>query len=507
MPTGLTRVLVILSQLEQAVGVQRLLKPLGVFDVRPFTSAEHALSYVQDDGTPDLAILDVRQRGMKVTDLMAALRQRRPDLPIILVGASEGDAAKVGAQAGLEGTRGRDLLPHIRRLTIDKVAVELAAPPAPTPRTAQPTEPDRPNLPTQPTPPPSLSERLAQDEPPAPTPAEGATVRDAVQAATPPDQPSAPVVEVAGLPERFDEDDADLDPTPPPPPSTDAPKKALGRRRTPKSDREPRGTAPLTLPESLAAHSPEEDAARQALRLTQAATGSTAAAVILTKARDLIAHVGEMPAEEVGELREVLRDDWEPTGKGSRIRFVTLPTSRQDYLLISRRAADGFTLSLAFAGDVPLSDIRQQSEHVAHALEHAPEPDAVPVPALPVTVIWVLRDPTTPLSAEDAQAIVLQLDAHLNAEGWRIHNLNVHADYVYVYCDAPLEASSGEVVTRLRDLSEQAVRAHGTPRPTAPLWSDSYLTLMPGREMGADEVRRFLRFCRLTPKAPEPPTP
>jgi hypothetical protein len=282
--------------------------------------------------------------------------------------------------------------------------------------------------------------------------------------------------------------------------SATPPARQLGRRKPPKSTQEPPTPAILTQTDSLAAVNPNEIAARKALQLTQAATESTAAACILTLGADLIAHAGELPDEEIEELRGLLKDDWQPTGRGNRIRFLTLPSTGQDYMLIARRTEDGYTLTMVFAGDVPLSDIRHQAETLVRALAYVPTPEPeLIIPSLPMTAIWTLKSPDQPLTAEAAQAIVLALDTDLGV-GWRIHNLNVHAEYIYVYCDTPVDSLPGDVVNQLRQLTERAVFSR-MPERTSPLWSDSYLALVPGREMGADEVRRFLRFSRMSPHA------
>ncbi|GEM_PF-3544587 len=568
MPTGLTRILVINPQLEQALSVKRVLEPLGKYDVRPFTSLENALAFIAADAPPDLVVLDVELRGYKVGEVMALLRRRRAALPIILTGTSDADAQQMGAQAGLPVVRGRDLLPLIQRLSPSRrdesAAQPMAAPDEP-PRRA--TQPDRSQLKTLPSPP-ELFPKLAAEEPPAPTLAEGGTVRDLIPEsaretstpdgvieiqleATVPDGPTSPlnlptddgqtdvpapsvpqqILEGAQAPDQtpdtlveqfaphttFDENDADLDSEPeevvvaiaveqPPvspvveevPPPAPAPRQ-LGRRKTPKVEGSHSAPTAATAIQRTAAQEVIEEAARKALQLTQAATESTAAACILTRGVELIAHAGELPDEEVAELRGLLKDDWQPVGKGSRIRFVTLPSTGQDYMLIARRTEDDYTLTLAFLGDSPLSDIRRQSEALVQALARVPDPAPIPIPTLPMTAIWALSAPDQPLTAEAAQAIVSALDTNLKGDGWRIHNLNVHAEYIYVYCDTPADSLPGEVVSQLRNLTEQAVFARMPERSGTPLWSDSYLALVPGREMGADEVRRFLRFSRMSP--------
>ena len=486
----------------------------------------------------------------------------------------------MGAQAGLTVVRGRELLPLIQRLTATHHNDGLApsAPMPPAEESERATQPDRSQIKTLPSAP-EFFPKLAAEEPPAPTLAEGGTIRDLIPegaketgapdgvieielAASVPDGPTSQLnlpsdddaqtdVPAPSVPQQilegahaadqtpdtlveqfaprtsFDENDADLDsepevpsveqPSPDAPietpvidipaaetppvdvaPSPPAPPRQLGRRKPPKAEQDPShsritSTHRLVLPEI------EQDAARKALLLTQAATESTAAACILTLGKQLIAHAGELPDEEVEELRGLLKDDWQPTGKGSRIRFVTLPSTGLDYMLIARRTEDDYTLTLAFAGDSSLSDIRRQSDSLVQALARVPEPDPVRVPSLPMTAIWALNAPDQPLTAEAAQAIVSALDTNLKGDGWRIHNLNVHAEYIYVYCDTPIDSLPGEVVKQLRDLTEQAVFARMPERTGTPLWSDSYLALVPGREMGADEVRRFLRFSRMSP--------
>jgi CheY-like chemotaxis protein len=587
MPNGLTRILVINPRLEQAVSVKKVLESQIIYDVRSFTALDNALAFSAVEAAPDLVVMDVDLRGYKVGEVIAMLRRRRPTLPIILTGITDVEAQLMGAQAGIEVLRGRDLLPIIERL-IAPPEHESKPDPKPDSDSSRATQPDRTQLKTLPTPP-ELFPKLAAEEPPTPNVVEGGTVRDLmpsgahevvveIQQVSLPDTPTIVLPEadaeiaVPSVPQQilegaqsdqtpdalveqfapraaFDENDADLDsqpeeslrhnapepsytaktathpihPSEEPPSEPDVepshtaktaqhsiqtqtnssptPARQLGRRKPPKSPHEPPVPAVLTSTNTLAMVNPDETAARKALQLTQAATESTAAACILTLGADLIAHAGELPDEEVEELRGLLKDDWQPTGKGSRIRFVTLPSTGQDYMLIARRTEENYTLTLAFAGDVPLSDIRKQSDALVRALAQVPEPEsnfAPSVPSLPMTAIWTLSTPEHPLTAEAAQAIVMALDINLG-DGWRIHNLNVHAEYIYVYCDTPADSLPGEVVYQLRNLTEQAVFERMPERVGTPLWSESYLALVPGREMGADEVRRFLRFSRLSP--------
>lgn len=258
---------------------------------------------------------------------------------------------------------------------------------------------------------------------------------------------------------------------------------------------------------------------KRALTETYNRIGVTAAALILSDADHIIAHSGEMPTQEIEELNAVIGGDWDVGGQKSRIRYVTLPTSKQEYMLYTRRTTTGHILSLAFAGDLPVRELRKQSDQIAEALaqlastadEDAEEPEAEeppPEPAPPrlqqtITAIWMLNDPSDPITAEVAQAIVLELDTQCRDIGWRIHTLNVHPDFVYIFCDVDAGYLANEVVADLMHYSAEAAcqrRADWNPET---VWADAYMVLMPGREMGSDEVQSFIQFTRtrLTRKA------
>jgi hypothetical protein len=242
---------------------------------------------------------------------------------------------------------------------------------------------------------------------------------------------------------------------------------------------------------------------RKALMLTHEQIGTTAAALILTEESKILAHSGEMPTQEIEELERVISGDWEVRGTQARVRYITLPTSRQEYMLHTRRTENGYVLSMAFAGDLAISEIRAQSDAVAetlHALRAASGGDAAAAhpdaSLVGLTAVWMLDNPDIPLTADIAQAVVIEFDKQLRDLGWTIHAMNVHADFVYVYCDVQTTYLASEVIAELKRISAEAACSRRPGWDPDELWADAYMVLMPGRELGTDEVESFLTFTR-----------
>jgi hypothetical protein len=172
-------------------------------------------------------------------------------------------------------------------------------------------------------------------------------------------------------------------------------------------------------------------------------------------------------------------------------------------MLHTRRTENGYVLSMAFAGDLAVSEIRAQSDAVAETL-HAMRPagtvilDDPPVDAslVGLTAVWMLDDPASPLTADVAQAVVIEFDRQLRDLGWTIHAMNVHADFIYVYCDVQTTYLASEVIAELKRISADAACSRRPDWSPDELWADAYMVLMPGRELGSDEVESFLTFTR-----------
>lgn len=297
-------------------------------------------------------------------------------------------------------------------------------------------------------------------------------------------------------------------------------------------------TAPSPEPVSAIA---DPRIAQLALSLTERSLESTAEAILLTREGQIAAYDGRLPMEDIEELGEGMAQDWEAGTGESRIRFVTLRSSGQDFMIISRGTESGYTLSMIFAGNMPLHSIRRQLDRLIEALYAVPEAappvadapatesvaeptrpedlssapapvDAAPVPAppaplalrpkaagaaMPFTYIWLVRDPVMTLENRVAQSIIATLDAQLTEMGWGVRDLSVKEDYVYLLADVPGEMPQNEVVDDLKRITAHVAQQADPRVEPVGLWADSYLTLMPGRAMTVEEIQRFIHFARM----------
>ena len=279
-----------------------------------------------------------------------------------------------------------------------------------------------------------------------------------------------------------------------------------------------------------------------AVTLTQVSTELTAEATILTRDNAIVAYSGDMPMEDIEDLRSVIADDWTAEVDNARIRFITLSSSGKDFMLYSKGTVGGFTLSMVFAGTKQLRVIRRQGARLLSALEAIPEvlvpPEEVvaddakpeiaeetsdsgivplatpenvdfendmqeievvdPVdlgPKLPFTFIWLVEDAEIELSQDVAKKLVFWLEVQLNSLYWTIHTLKVHEDFIYLYADIPGDLSPATLIRDVMKRSTKIVRSEDDALPEH-MWADAYLVLTPGREMADREIQRFLNFAR-----------
>lgn len=274
-----------------------------------------------------------------------------------------------------------------------------------------------------------------------------------------------------------------------------------------------------------------------ALALTQASLELSAEATLLARDGQVEAVAGDLPQEDLQDIGAALQHDWEVQSDQARIRFVTLSTTGRDYMIYSRRTADNFSLSMVFAGNMKLSNIRRQSDQLVQALHSVPdveeappemvidEPDVAelteelhaieeeikaekaitptdlvpPIDAGPLTMytfVWLVSDPDFAINNETAQAIVTGLDLQLAREGWRVDQLDVHEDYLYMIAGIPGEVPAHELIANLK--RRTAEMAHGSDSRIDPehFWSDSYLAFVPGRALDVEEIQRYINFAR-----------
>lgn len=294
--------------------------------------------------------------------------------------------------------------------------------------------------------------------------------------------------------------------------------------------------------------------AKMALNFTQASLELTAEMSVLAHEGRIVAHAGILPIEEIEDINELVAEDWEAQPGEARIRFITLPSSGRDYMIHSRRTEDGFTLSLIFAGNMPLRIIRNQSDKLLNALTSIPElpapsqnlldalqerelqaleaeaaqeieaaiettadiarehgeeqvrdidklPDkpakAIATVKAAYTFVWMTHNADASLDARVIRLLMRELESQLTEAGWTVENLQVYEDYIYLMADVPGEATSNAIVA---DLKQRAAWiAHSIDSTIAPdkLWADGYCVLAPGREMDTDEIQRYINFARL----------
>ncbi|MFW5708598.1 MAG: transposase [Chloroflexota bacterium] len=294
---------------------------------------------------------------------------------------------------------------------------------------------------------------------------------------------------------------------------------------------------------------------QMAVSLTQMSLELTAEATLLARQGEILAYAGTLPVEEVESLREVFADDWEAIPGESRIRFITLASSGKDYMIHSRRTAEGFTLSMIFPGNMPLRVIRSQSDKLLRALQSVPDelenetslldelterelhqleamaareveaalessnevgvdspnplltagpldlPDfASPDYSGPLTgytFLWVINDPDDALPSYVMQAIRWELDRQLADMGWQVENLQVYEDYIYLMADVPGDISSHQIIADLKQRSAWISHAVENAIDPETLWSDGYCVLTPGREMEVEEIQRYINFAHM----------
>ena len=277
----------------------------------------------------------------------------------------------------------------------------------------------------------------------------------------------------------------------------------------------------------LSDHEPDNAYIAQiALSLTQVSLELAAEATLLTHNGEVVAVAGQLLPDDIAALQDELAQGAAEYGDAPQIRFITLASNGKNYMLYSRHTEGDFTLSMVFADTTPLRDIRNQGKRLADALAAVPEmplqlpaaasegfeealereePEAhaaeiVPVdtgPLAPYTYVWLLRDPDRLFDEPVARAIAAGLRTQLTEQGWRVHQLDVRDEYVYLLADAPAETPAYELVSELKLRAGRIARTQNPSYVPETLWADSYLVLTPGRELTQDEITQFINFERL----------
>ena len=248
--------------------------------------------------------------------------------------------------------------------------------------------------------------------------------------------------------------------------------------------------------------------AQLAVTMTQMMTDLTADATVLTQQNRIVAFSGEMALEDFRALRGVIADDWTAESSQSRIRFIRLPDSGEDFMLYSRGTVADYTLTMIFAEGKQLREIRRQGDRMLRALDSSPDSDAPPQQAeengdspeadsrQPFAFVWLVGDPARLLRKQVAEQLVFWLEVQLNSLNWKINRLDVHQDFIYLCADVPGRASPDALVRTVMERARMIACSEDRALPQD-LWADAYLVLQPGREMSERELQSFLQFARV----------
>lgn len=280
----------------------------------------------------------------------------------------------------------------------------------------------------------------------------------------------------------------------------------------------------------------EVDIPGLALDLTQASVDLTADATVLARDGKIIDFAGKLTREDIADLSDEIKHDWEAEPEEARIRFITLRSSGADYMLYSRRSEDDYTLSLVFTGNMPLRAVRRQYDDLIEALYTVPdeveddtESDAeiahlteqleaieaentaqmqaveadditqsdVVVSRTVYTFVWLVRDPEMVLADDVIRGVIRKLDEELGSSGWDINLLQAYEDFIYLMAGVPDDVMAYEIIDDLKVRSAKIVHELDSDIDPETLWADGYLAYVPGRELDVNEIQRFISFTRV----------
>jgi hypothetical protein len=134
---------------------------------------------------------------------------------------------------------------------------------------------------------------------------------------------------------------------------------------------------------------------------------------------------------------------------------------------------------------------------VATMTGEVPAVEPVAVTVQPFTYLWLLRDPDTTFDERTERAIAAGLSLQLGEMGWLVKSLRAHGEYVYVHAEVPGEQPAYEVIEDLKRRAAEIAHAQEPNLQRDSLWADSYLVMMPGRELDPDEIDQFINFERM----------
>ena len=308
----------------------------------------------------------------------------------------------------------------------------------------------------------------------------------------------------------------------------------------------------FTLPESALLEEEEERTVAQlAVNFTQISMETAAEATILTRYKEVVAYAGGLTNAQIHELVPSIVSLTPTLAVGqAQMRFVTLMSNGQNYMLYTRLTHEDYLLTMVFAGNTPLKEIRQQSQRLLNALRTVPVSDWVsdaprlepfpvaqpltmvdpvtesaevasaPVPLEPpsaanrnmvirntlttsiesfnkFTFVWLLQDTHHLMSAPTAEAIQSGLRIQLVERGWQIEHIEVAQDYVYLLLDLPANEVPQSAIQLLQKRAAQIASKQDPYLDVEHLWADSYLMVAPGRRLSNQEILQYINFYHI----------
>jgi len=562
------QVVLIQQRLDTAVAIKQALEQHRLYEVFPFTHSQAALEYVRHHAV-DYILIDMTLTDYQPLQLIRELRQLSPPSSIIVSTSDSNKATQALSAGAVEiidvSYNARKLLDVLDRLAISKAT---SRPHRSKKTTKRQLDQDQ-----------SVSARLAAEEPPMPGLFQGGTITtymsrvsdeemnnllDAInkRMELPPMEDEEPVDEdtpaqfiledvtdeTLPLEDRpfaaylkklrndadtarytrepnFLEEEPTTAPAPPPPEQPKKPTPPPPPPTLPESEPAPDLGASARIniwdwdeAEETEAADTDIQVAQMAVSLTQASLESTADATLLTADGEIVAYEGSLSDEDIQEVVSIVSEGAQGLAPGqSRVQFVKLNSTRLDYLLFSRQTEDDYLLSMAFEGQTPITEIRQQAKRLLSALNSVPAlPEPAPPAALPepskggarleadadvdvgplthYTFLWLPRNANTKLQYATTEAINAGLRVQMVERGWQVDLLEVQESYVYLVAGVPGEEPPQSLV---RNLQTRAANIATTQNPSLnpqTLWADSYFVLSPGRELNLQEIQQYISF-------------
>ena len=125
--------------------------------------------------------------------------------------------------------------------------------------------------------------------------------------------------------------------------------------------------------------------------------------------------------------------------------------------------------------------------------EMAPPVDIGPLEAF--AYAWLLENEAQSL-APIAHTIASGLEKYIASLYWNPRIIHVDEDFIYVLLDAPDESTPHDVIEDLMRHAAEIASQSDSRLESPHLWSDSYLVVVPGRELTLEEIQQFVRFVR-----------